>query len=164
MNRKTVFSSCRLYRYTLWRQWCDLFEESNPYVMFIGLNPSTADETEDDPTIRRCKAFAKAWGYSSMCMTNLFAWRATDPSEMLKQPNPVGEGNRHWILNTASKAGPVVAAWGTKGRHMSQDLNAREWLKSISATMTCIRITKGGHPEHPLYLPKHLTPVPFLEI
>ena len=90
LARETVFSPCRRWRYTLWRDWMDDVLEleeragnnSAKYAMFIGLNPSTADETRDDPTVRRCVGFAKSWGYGALCMTNIFAWRDTDPAGM----------------------------------------------------------------------------------
>ena len=79
-NLKTdaKFSACRKYRYALWRNW----DGSKPYAMIIGLNPSTADENENDPTITRCINFAKSWGYGGVCVTNLFAYCATVPSDM----------------------------------------------------------------------------------
>lgn len=165
-SNRTIFSSDRKYRYTLWRDWFDdLFDHGAyaapvpVYVMFIGLNPSTADETQDDPTIRRCKAFAKSWGYSAICMTNLFAWRATSPKDMKKVGNPVGEDNQHYLLSIASKAGLVIAAWGANGIHRQQDLTVRNWLNEIGVKLMCIRKTDKGHPEHPLYLPKDLKPI-----
>ena len=79
-NKTATFSECRKYRYTLWRRWDGLF--ASGYAMFIGLNPSTADETNDDPTIRRCIGYARDWGYGGLCMTNLFAFRATLPKNM----------------------------------------------------------------------------------
>lgn len=161
--KETVFSPCRQYRYTLWREW--LMEggaHGQRHVQFIGLNPSTADETKDDPTIRRCIQFAKDWGYGSICMTNLFAWRETDPRKMMKQPNPVGEDNQHHLLTISSKAGIVIAAWGTKGAHLCQDLTVRSWLASVGIKLHCLRKTKEGHPEHPLYLPASLKPIEFI--
>jgi hypothetical protein len=83
--------------------------------MFIGLNPSTADETIDDPTIRRCVIFAKDWGYGALCMTNLFAFRATDPAIMKAHPEPVGESNDGTLEELALSTVVVVAAWGVGG-------------------------------------------------
>lgn len=80
--------------------------------MFVGLNPSTADESKDDNTIRRCVAYAKEWGFDGLCMTNLFAYRATDPKVMLAQADPVGEGNDQVLLDLSKSAGMVIAAWG----------------------------------------------------
>jgi len=84
INKRAAFSPCRTFRYSLWHQWGD---DSLGYAMFIGLNPSTADETLDDPTVRRCINFARDWGYGALCMTNLFAFRSTDPSVMKAHPD-----------------------------------------------------------------------------
>src|SRR5207249_5914720 len=106
MHRQTILSPCRQYRYVLWREW----DKTNAsYVLFVGLNPSTADETEDDPTIRRCMNYAKRWGYGALCMVNLFAYRATDPDAMKAHPQPVGTENDYWIRKMAREAGVVVA-------------------------------------------------------
>lgn len=168
--RETVFSPCRKYRYTLWREWdidmmagcADDCPNARRYLMVIGLNPSTADETKDDPTIRRCIAFAKSWGYGSLCMTNLFAWRETDSTLLKSVANPVGEDNQHHLLQNAAGAGMVIAAWGTKGSLLCQDLTVRQWLAGINVQLHCLRKTKEGHPEHPLYLPKSTKPILFV--
>ncbi len=88
MTRNAHLSICRRYRYALLRRWGE-----GKNAMFIGLNPSTADETADDPTIRRCVSFAKAWGFGGLCMANLFAYRATNPADMLMQADPIGPDN-----------------------------------------------------------------------
>lgn len=155
MERNATLSPCRRYRYSLWRNWADLLGSGKGYAMFIGLNPSTADETEDDPTIRRCITFAKAWGYDGLCMTNLFAFRATDPEVMLAESDPVGPGNDGHLLSMAKGAGIVIAAWGTPGAHMKRDAAVRELIPNLHY----LRLTKAGHPGHPLYLPADLTPV-----
>lgn len=124
--------------------------------MFIGLNPSTADETQDDPTIRRCIAFAKAWGYAALCMTNLFAFRATDPKDMMAATDPVGEDNDAHLLAMAEKAGVIVAAWGVNGTYKGRDAKVRKLIPMLH----CLSLTKHNHPAHPLYLPKTLTPMP----
>lgn len=161
MSRETIFSPCRKYRYTLWREFeqpTNLITEYSPatmrngYVMFMGLNPSTADETKDDPTIRRCVGFAKAWGYNALCMTNLFAFRATDPKEMKKSEFPDGQDNHHHLLKCGSEASMVVAAWGKHGKHHHQDLNARQWLSDIGVSLYHLGLNNDGTPKHPLYL------------
>jgi hypothetical protein len=124
------------------------------YAMFIGLNPSTANETEDDPTIRRCISFAKSWGYDGLCMTNLFAFRATLPAVMLAEPDPVGQDNDQHLLAMAAKAGVVIAAWGTPGVHMGR----ADAVKAMVPNLHYLRLTKAGHPGHPLYLPGDLVP------
>ena len=124
--------------------------------MFVGLNPSTADETQDDPTIRRCIAFAKAWGYGGVCMTNLFAYRATLPEVMKATSDPVGPDNDEYLRALAADAGVVVAAWGANGTHKGRDAEVRKLLPELH----CLALTKDGHPGHPLYLRKTLTPFP----
>ena len=152
-DRDAIFSPCRRYRYSLWRRWGD-----GDYAMFFGLNPSTADETADDPTIRRCVAFAKAWGYGALCMTNLFAYRATNPDDMLSQADPIGPLNDRHIRESADRAGIVVAAWGSHGSHMGRGRCVREMLPRLHI----LRLTKGGQPGHPLYLPSRLTPMEWM--
>jgi hypothetical protein len=152
MERSATFSLCRTYRYALWRRW-----GPGPYAMFIGLNPSTADESNDDPTIRRCIAFARAWGYDALCMTNLFAYRAVEPAYMMKAAEPVGCENDRTLARLARGAGVVVAAWGAKGTYMRRDQSAHLLVPGLH----CLRLTKHGHPGHPLYLPAGLRPVPY---
>ena len=152
VTRQTIFSADRMYRYTLWREWSDdLFRNrtNEGYVMFIGLNPSTADETQDDPTIRRCMGFVKRWGYLTLCMTNLFAFRATDPRKMKAHPKPIGDENDRWLVAVAREADLIVAAWGVDGRFMARDEEVMKLLDDVQ----CLRVTKGGYPEHPLYIP-----------
>ena len=144
-KRQTHFSPCRSYRYTLWREWEG---KNDDYVMFIGLNPSTADETFNDPTIRRCIGFAKNWGYGALCMTNLFAFRATKPAVMKMNPDPIGMENDEWLLKMAQEAGTLVAAWGAQGAHLRRDFEVKSLLKDLH----CLGMTKGGHPKHPLYV------------
>ncbi len=151
--RKTILSHCRCYRYVLWREWD---RANRAYAMFIGLNPSTADEVADDPTIRRCIDYAKQWGYGALCMVNLFAFRATDPAVMKSHTDPVGIENDRWIAGLARDAGVVVAAWGIGGSHLQRD-RAVELL--LDRKLSCLKVTKDGHPAHPLYLEKTLTPV-----
>ena len=151
MERGAVFSPCRRYRYALHRVW----EPASGVAMFVGLNPSTADEKADDPTIRRCIAFARAWGYGALCMTNLFAYRATDPADMKKAPDPIGWENDSTLSAWAHDAGVVVAAWGAHGTYKRRDQSVRLLVPGLHY----LRLTKDGHPGHPLYLPKNLQPV-----
>jgi len=163
-ERITRFSDDRVYRYTLWRDWFDDLFDHGAYaapkprfVMFIGLNPSTADETKDDPTIRKCIGFAKRWGYSALCMTNLFAFRATDPRKMMGYSKPVGPDNDRWLAATAREADRIIAAWGTKGEFMGR---AEEVLKLLH-NVECLRKTGQGFPEHPLYVPYETRPIEY---
>lgn len=154
-NAGAEFSDDRAHRYTLWRIW----NKDKPFVAFIGLNPSTADEIKNDSTITRCENFAFEWKYGGLFMLNIFAFRATDPRRMKAAPDPVGPDNDAHILRVADKAGLIVAAWGNhgefldRGREVCQLLDARE--------IHCLGITKAGTPKHPLYLKANLKPVLF---
>ena len=154
IERDALFSTDRQYRYILWRHW-DMFNER--YVMFIGLNPSTADETNDDPTIRRCIKFAQDWGYGAICMTNLFAFRATDPKVMKCANDPVGPANDDILIKSANKASAIIAAWGVHGSHLGRDKKIMRMIPFIG----CLGVTKDGFPRHPLYLPKTTKPQDF---
>lgn len=153
MTRQTIFSPCRTYRYTLWREWIG----GDGYCQFVCLNPSTADEVQDDPTVRRCIAYAKAWGFGAFCMTNIFAYRATDPAVMKAQPDPIGPDNDRHLKQIADGAGIVVAAWGSHGEHMGRGAEVARLIPGLH----CLHLTKAGHPGHPLYLKASLAPVPW---
>lgn len=140
------FSPCTTYRYLLWREW-----SAKPYVAFIGLNPSTADETNDDPTIRRCIRFAHDWGFGGIRMLNIFAFRATDSAKMKAVIDPIGLGNDAAIVKCVGSAGLVVAAWGSHGAHRSRGWEVRRKLLA-DFSMKCFGLTSNGNPRHPLYV------------
>lgn len=138
-----VLSPCRRYRFELWRRWA-----AGPYINFIGLNPSTADETADDNTIRRCIGFAQYWGYNALCMTNIFAFRATDPADMKAEFLPVGDGNDETLVRIASRAELVIAAWGVHGAHLDRAADVMRLIPNLR----CLGRNRDGSPKHPLYL------------
>ncbi len=144
MFRGATISPCLKYRYELHRKWSD----GGKYVAFIGLNPSTADANKDDPTIRRCIGFAKAWKFKGLIMANLFAYRATDPKDMKAASDPVGIDNNIFLDRVARDAGLVIAAWGVHGTHLGRDQEVRKLLPRLHH----LGLTKDGHPKHPLYL------------
>ena len=150
-----VFSKCLKYRFVLGRAW----RAGKGMAMNIGLNPSTATETEDDPTIRRCIGFAKSWGCNSLVMLNLFGFRATKPADMKRARNPIGRANDLLILSHAEAADKVVCAWGAGGGFRNRDREVFELIREHSPL--CLRLTKAGHPWHPLYLPKTAALSPF---
>lgn len=152
MKNTAKLSRCRNYRYALWRTW----DDSKPYVMFVGLNPSTADENTDDPTLIRCMNFAKSWGYGGVCMANLFAFRATDPNDMKAADKPVGRLNNKWLKELASQAGIVIAAWGNDGIYLGRSKKVVNML----ADLHCLKINKSGEPAHPLYQKADQKPIP----
>jgi hypothetical protein len=151
--RGAVFSPCCRYRYALWRQWGD----SPDYAAVVGLNPSSADATADDPTIRRCIAFARDWGYGGLCMINLFAFRATRPAALLSAADPVGPENDQWLRFCCATAGVIVAAWGRRGSLLGRDQAVRRLLPPLQV----LRLGKTASPTHPLYLPGSLRPIPW---
>lgn len=157
MKRETILSNDRLYRYTLWRDWDSLFNHS--YCVFIGLNPSTADETQDDPTIRRCIDFAKRWDYGALCMLNLFAYRSTDPAGLSNTSDPIGPLNNYWLNQVSNEAGIVIAAWGVHGAFIGRDCEVSKMI--IPKTVYCLGLTKDGFPRHPLYVRSDTKPTPF---
>ena len=140
------FSDDRVYRYALWRTW----DETKGHAMFIGLNPSTADETKDDQTIRKCMAFARRWDYGGIYMLNIFAFRATDPQVMKAAADPIGPGNDDIIRRYLACAGTAIACWGVHGQHRNRSQRVRAWLRG---RLHHLGLTKDGHPKHPLYLP-----------
>jgi len=148
MEKGAQFSDDRIYRYTLWRIW----KEGDGHVLFIGLNPSTADETEDDPTIRRCIGFAKDWGFGGIYMLNIFSFRATNPKELMKTKEPIGEKNNHYLMMYCDTIGLNVACWGIWGEYLNR---GREVLDLLGTDcLHCFGFTKNMQPRHPLYLKK----------
>lgn len=153
-----TFSPCRTYRYDLTRTW----DRGRPPMVVIGLNPSTADETADDPTIRRCVGFARSWACGGLVMLNLFAVRATDPRVMLAHAAPVGPENDAAIRRHTGREGVLVlCAWGAHGTHQGRGaevladlLRARRWPYALGTTA-------GGQPRHPLYLRADAQPQPY---
>lgn len=149
LQKRTVLSEDRRYRYQLWREWLPSSGEEGGDVCFIGLNPSTADETADDATIRRCIGFAKKWRKTSVCMVNLFAWRATDPKDLARVPFPIGGDNDEHLKEIASTVPLVVAAWGNFPQY---EWRAKQVQKMFRSLM-CLGKCKNGSPRHPLYVP-----------
>ena len=148
VNKNATFSDCRKYRYALSRTW----DGKKKTVLFIGLNPSTADEKIDDPTIRRCINYAQNWGYGSLLMVNLFAYRATIPTELKNVKNPIGNDNDLHITELLKKADLAVATWGNEGSLLNRDKD----VKKIIPNLMCLKINKSGQPAHPLYQKKDL--------
>jgi len=151
--KSAVFSPCRKYRYSLSRTW----DINQKIILFIGLNPSTADETHDDPTIRRCLLYSSRWGFGGMIMVNLFAFRATLPKDLKNSKHPVGRDNNQFIIHAHKDASMTIAAWGNDGDLYNRD---QEVLEIISNPM-CLKVNKTGQPAHPLYQKKDIKPKPF---
>lgn len=142
-NNGAEFSKDRKYRYALWRIW----DNSKPLVMFIGLNPSTANENTLDPTITRVKGFASTWGYGGFYMMNLFALVSSNPDDLLKSDDPLGD-NDGWIEKVIPKCEKIIFAWGS----FSQAVD-RAKLIADNYTGYALDINKDGSPRHPLFVP-----------
>ena len=153
------FSPCRTWRYILRRRW-----SSGPVIGFILLNPSTADETLNDPTIRRCIGFAKAFGYGSLVLGNLFALRSTDPMALRSHDNPIGPGNNEAMLSIVDEAesGRVICGWGNHGNFMRRGLEVRQLLGQWRARPEALSLTRADEPGHPLYLRADARPFPLV--
>ena len=151
LGRSTAtFSPCRTWRYALTRRWLDNTEG----VAFLMLNPSTADAFMLDPTLRRCKSFATAWGYGAMLILNCFALRSTDPRGLKTHPDPVGPDNDAVITEWLGRlSGPVIAAWGVHATYQGRAAQVAELVHAAGRELMCLGTTKDGHPRHPLYVP-----------
>lgn len=155
MNKGAEFSKNRVFRYSLWRTFENAALDA-PHAMFIGLNPSTADEIQDDPTVRRCINFARDWGYGGLYMMNAFAFRSTDPRG-LTGPDKIGKENDFFIKKYAEKSGLIVAAWGIHGNLFDRGNQVLDLLNKFAVRV--LGQNKDGTPKHPLYLKKNLKPI-----
>jgi hypothetical protein len=153
MKAGATLSPCRRYRYALWREW----DETLPTVVFCGLNPSTADETKDDPTIRRELGYARDWGFGRLVKVNAYAWRSVNPRMMLQRDDPIGPENTATILYWAMRCELFVAAWGNHIRDRDAFV-LRALLRQAGVSLHVLRLTGKGNPSHPLYLPRNLRP------
>lgn len=147
-ERKAEFSLDRRYRYVLRRR----VGSSSTTCLFICLNPSTADEYTDDPTVRRCIGFTKRWGFGILVVCNLFGFRATSPEDMKAQQDSVGPENDTAILREALSANRVVCAWGNHGVYLDRWLYVLEQLHGKVLALHHFGFTQAGQPKHPLYL------------
>jgi hypothetical protein len=152
LEGNAVISGCGRYRYLLTR----LVGPGSITATFIMLNPSTADATIDDPTIRRCIGFARRWDCGRLAVLNLFALRTTYPADLNRTDDPVGPRNEECFDRTlkAAGAGPVVCAWGVHGAYLGQDQTVLGWIRPRGIQLLSLGLTRSGHPKHPLYLPR----------
>lgn len=153
-----VLSKSRRYRYLLTRN----LTGKGPAVVFVMLNPSTADAMVDDATIRRCIGFARQWKASMLSVVNLFALRSPYPKALKRASKPVGKMNQHYVRTTVARKNViVVCAWGAHGSHLDQDKKVMKWLTSLGVKPKCLGTTKDGMPRHPLRLPYSTKLQPF---
>ncbi|MEO0939341.1 MAG: DUF1643 domain-containing protein [Pseudomonadota bacterium] len=152
-----IYSDCERYRYSLTRTW----DATGRQVGFVMLNPSTATEVQNDPTVERCERRARALGYGAFRVTNIFAWRDTDPRAMRASADPIGPANDAAIKEAATWAHDTIAAWGTHGAHLGRGAQVGALLAATGAPLFHLGLSKAGHPKHPLYLPYSQTPEPW---
>ena len=152
-----VYSDCEQYRYSLTRIW----DPAGRKALFVMLNPSTATEVQNDPTVERCERRARALGFGAFQVTNIFAWRDTDPRKMRAAVDPVGPENDRAILDGALWADQVVAAWGTHGAHLNRGPAVETLLRAAGHDLYHLGLSKEGHPKHPLYISYSQSPEPW---
>lgn len=143
-----VYSDCENYRYALTRTW----DADLPRLGYIMLNPSKATEVQNDPTVERCERRARALGYGAFRVTNIFAWRETDPHKMRRAKHPSGPENDSTLAELMAWADRVVAGWGTHGVHLARGAAVEQVLRATNRPIYCFGLTKDGHPRHPLYV------------
>lgn len=143
-----TYSDCESYRYTLTRVW----DPAGRRALFVMLNPSTATEVQNDPTVERCERRARALGYGAFRVCNIFAYRATDPKVMRAAEDPVGPHNDRAIIEAVDWADDVVCAWGAHGDHRDRGAAVAALLRALPVSPKHLGLTKGGQPKHPLYI------------
>jgi hypothetical protein len=143
-----VYSPCEKYRYALTREW----DADGKCVLFVMLNPSTATEVQNDPTVERCERRARALGFGAFRVCNIFAFRATDPKVMRAQPDPVGPANNAAIADSADCVDTIICAWGTHGTHLARGAAVEAMLRATGHPLFHLGLSKAGHPKHPLYI------------
>lgn len=152
-----VYSPCESYRYALTRIWYP----QGRRVTFVMLNPSTATEVQNDPTVERCERRARALGYGAFRVCNIFAFRATDPKVMCAHPDPIGPANDAAILEGADWAEAVICAWGTHGAHLDRGIAVEALLRASGRPLFHLGLSLAGHPRHPLYIGYDRQPEPW---
>ncbi|MCM2562820.1 DUF1643 domain-containing protein [Lutimaribacter sp. EGI FJ00015] len=143
-----VYSDCERYRYLLTRVW----DDAAPRALFVMLNPSTATEVQNDPTVERCERRARALGFGAFRVANIFAWRDTDPKKMRAAADPVGPENDKAIAESCPWADRIIAAWGAHGAHLDRGTQVEALLRETGRAVHHLGLTRAGHPRHPLYI------------
>ncbi len=150
-----VYSPCERYRYVLTRTWV----EGGGKALFVMLNPSTATERQNDPTVERCERRARALGFGAFRVCNIFAWRDTDPRLMRQAADPVGPDNDAAIREGCAWADTIVCAWGTHGAHLDRGPAVERLMRGTGRPLHHLGLTQQGHPRHPLYVAYTTKPI-----
>lgn len=165
MEKGATISACGKFRYSLWRRWAE-----GPLMVFVMLNPSTADSEQDDPTIRKCIGFSKRHGYAGILVVNLFAYRATNPRDLYRAGpllasaiGPANDANIQQAARMSFRDGsPVVLAWGAHARGLNRAQDVLTLLRCEYAGLFTLALTADGVPRHPLMLSYSCTLTPYL--
>lgn len=153
---EAVYSDCERYRYLLTRVWAP-----GPKALFVMLNPSTATEAQNDPTVERCERRARALGFGAFRVTNIFAFRATDPRVMRGEADPVGPGNDAAIGDSVRWADGIICAWGNHGVHLGRGAEVEAMLRRTGRELQHLGLTGQDQPRHPLYVGYDRQPEPW---
>ncbi|MCT4607733.1 MAG: DUF1643 domain-containing protein [Pelagimonas sp.] len=151
---RALYSPCGRYRYGLWRIWDDTL----PELLFVMLNPSTATEEKNDPTIERCQRRAIQLGFGAVRIANLFAFRATKPADLKRAEDPIGPENAQLLSEWSGKSAMTIAAWGSHGDTLAQ---GQAIAPLLNGDVRHLGLTKAGHPRHPLYVSYDVQPAPW---
>ncbi len=154
---EAVYSPCEKYRYSLTRTW----DAEGQRLLYIMLNPSKATELANDPTVERCERRARALGYGSFRVCNLFGLRETDPTRLKRARRPIGPDNPDQLAQALDWADAVLCAWGVHGAHRDQASAVLPILQASGTPLLALGITKDGHPRHPLYVGYAVQPAPW---
>ena len=151
------YSDCERYRYLLTRTW----DPGGDKALFVMLNPSTATELQNDPTVERCERRARALGFGAFRVCNIFAWRETDPAKMRRAADPVGPGNDRAITESCPWADRIICAWGAHGAHLDRGPEVERLMRATGRPLYHLGLTRAGHPRHPLYVGYATQPMPW---
>ncbi|ADE12189.1 DUF1643 domain-containing protein [Sideroxydans lithotrophicus] len=152
-----VFSPCKKYRYLLWRDW----DVTKLVLTFVMLNPSTADEVTNDPTVEHCQRRAVSGGFGRLQVVNIFALRSTDPQALYSSDDPAGPDNDATILEAVKACGVVICAWGTHGNLNGRGADVLKLLRGAGIQPHYLVLNKDGTPKHPLYVGYDVNPTPW---
>lgn len=153
---RALWSGCGAYRYLLSRRW-----GPGGTLLYILLNPSTATEADNDPTVARCERRARALGHGGFAVANLFSFRATRPRDLLRAADPVGPETDRILHDEARAAGTVLCGWGSHGGHLGRAASVTGRLRGDGVALHHLGLTRDGHPRHPLYVAYAVGPRPW---
>ncbi|MEL7351529.1 MAG: DUF1643 domain-containing protein [Cyanobacteria bacterium P01_A01_bin.116] len=160
LERTAIFDATGHYRYRLDRRWA----QKGPTVAFVMLNPSRADATCDDPTLRACIQFAQRWDYAALSVVNLFGYRTPHPKVLKTADDPIGAENDDYVLKAIAQADKCVLAWGNWGSWLGRDRAMLSLLTPHHSKLTCLALNQSGQPRHPLYIKRETPLQPFMPV